>query len=471
MPDRNDLGGWIQMAIKEQKATGLYWLFLRYLTAFFLITIVLFFALIIIFNIGISSGIILPANYAEQAIKQVEEQIAIVEEFDEAMIPFPCTYVLFDKNRNILSSNMTEKEIEKAQAALWNSAIYFNQQYFSVQREDSVCLVGYDIYPHFSSPALHRLLPNPEILAIILFFIGFLLIAVMIALAFGRKLRLELVPIMEATDAIKRQELHFHVGATRIQEFNTVLDSIKDMSEALKDSLKQQWSLEQHRKMQISAITHDIKTPLTIIKGSTEILQESEISSEDKELLEYIHTSSDKMEKYLGLLMAAAKAENEDCFKPENFSVATCIGEIEIQAQAHCKAKNITLITKKETLLKTFWGDKELIIRAVSNILDNAVEYTSEEGIIEFRISGNKNQLAFTVIDNGKGFSQNSLNCATQQFYTKSGERSGKHYGLGLFIAKSVAQKHSGELLLANKADGCGAVVTLIIREINCEEP
>lgn len=455
------------MAIKEKKAIGLYWLFLRYLAAFFLFSVVLFFALILLLNIGINSGFILPANYGEQAVKQVEEQIAESEEFDESQIPFPCTYVLLDDNRNVLSSNMAENKIEKAQEALGNSATYSNERYLVIQREDSVCIVSYDFYPHFSSAVLHRLFPNPELLGLILFFTGFLAIAVMIAVSFGRKLRTELVPIMEATDAIKRQNLHFDVNATRIREFNTVLDSIKDMSVALEDSLKQQWSLEQHRKMQISAITHDIKTPLTIIKGNTELLQESEIASEDKELLEYIHTSSDKIEKYLSLLMAAAKAEKEDDFKPKIFSVDACMKELETQAKAHCKAKNITLMTEKEALPEVFFGDRELIIRAVSNILDNAVEYTSKEGSIEFAVSGAGNQLTFSVTDSGKGFSQDSLRFATQEFYTEQKERSGKHYGLGLFIAKSVAQKHNGELLLANKSEGHGAVVTLIIREIN----
>lgn len=452
------------MAIKKQKAIRLYWLFLKYLTVFCISTILLLVTLYAILLLGINSGAILPANYAEQAVRQIGEHIADMEEFDEAAIPFPCKYVLFDEYFHVLTSNMNLYEIEKAQDVMMNSTVYINEWYTMIHRKDSVCVISYDMYPHFSSPVLHKLLPNPQWCGIILFLVGFFAIAIVIALAFGRKLRQELEPIMEATASIKRQELHFDVHATRIQEFNTVLDSIQEMSTALEASLKQQWSLEQNRKMQISAITHDIKTPLTIIRGNTELLQESELCLEDKELLEYIQTSSDKIEKYLGLLIEATKAENGAVVKAELFSVGACIQELEVLAKSQCKAKNLVLMMHKETLPESFYGDKELIFRAVSNILENAIEYTPEHGEVEFIIAGTDEQLTFTVADNGAGFSEDSLRMATQEFYTERKERSGKHYGLGLFIAKTVAKRHNGELLLTNKADGLGAVVTLMIK-------
>lgn len=452
------------MEIKKAKATSLYMLFLKYLAAFFFFTMLLIAINFVAFNIALNSGFILSANYAEQVIQQMKEQIAESETFDDSLVPFPCNYVLIDENGTIISTDMSQKEAKMAQEALMKSGPYSKKQYLSIQREDSSCIISYDLYAHFSSPFLHKWLPNPEILEWILFFTEFLAIAVMIALAFGRKLKAELVPIIVATDAIKRQELHWEAKPTKIREFNVVLDSIESMSAALESSLKQQWDMEQNRKMQMAAITHDIKTPLTIIKGNTELLLESEQVVEDKELLEYIRTSSDKVERYLGMLMAATRAENEDDFHPGNFSIRECVREIEMQAKAHCMAQKISLVTQMETIADDFFGDRELIVRAVSNILDNAIEHTPGNGKIKLEVIGKKDTLSFGVTDTGNGFSQNSLKSATQQFYTEHGERSGKHYGLGLFIAKSVAQKHKGELLLANRQGGCGAEVTLILR-------
>lgn len=400
------------MEIKKAKATSLYMLFLKYLAAFFFFTMLLIAINFVAFNIALNSGFILPANYAEQVIQQMKEQIAESETFDDSLVPFPCNYVLIDENGTIISTDMSQKEAKMAQEALMKSGPYSKKQYLSIQREDSSCIISYDLYAHFSSPFLHKWLPNPEILEWILFFTEFLAIAVMIALAFGRKLKAELVPIIVATDAIKRQELHWEAKPTKIREFNVVLDSIESMSAALESSLKQQWDMEQNRKM----------------------------------------------------LMAATRAENEDDFHPGNFSIRECVREIEMQAKAHCMAQKISLVTQMETIADDFFGDRELIVRAVSNILDNAIEHTPVNGKIKLEIIGKKDSLSFGVTDTGNGFSQNSLKSATQQFYTEHGERSGKHYGLGLFIAKSVAQKHKGELLLANRQGGCGAEVTLILR-------
>lgn len=131
------------------------------------------------------------------------------------------------------------------------------------------------------------------------------------------------------------------------------------------------------------------------------------------------------------------------------------------------KAKNIVLTIQKGVLPKSFYGNQELIYRAVSNVLKNAIEYTPELGTIEFIIDGTDNRLTFTVSDSGKGFSDEGLRFATQEFYTERKERSSKHYGLGLFIAKKVAERHNGALLLTNKDGGCGAAVTLIINRID----
>lgn len=455
------------MAVKRLKATSLYVLYLKYLAVFCVSTILMILILYALLICGIVSGVVMPANYAEQTVRQVSQKIVDTEEFDEEMIPFPCKYVLFDEHAKVLCTNMEQQEIVKAQDVWMNAAVYTNEWYTIIQRKDSVCIITYDMYPHFSSPLLHKLIPNPQWCGIILFFIGFLTMAVVIAYSFGRKLKRELEPIIEATESIRKQDLNFSVKATRIQEFNTVLESIQDMGSALEESLKQQWSLEQNRRMQLSAITHDIKTPLTIINGNVELLQESELSSSDKELLEYIQMGSDKIEYYLRLLMEAAQTENGDIERSELFSVHDCIQEMELLAKAQCKAKNIVLTIQKGVLPKSFYGDKELIYRAVSNVLKNAIEYTPELGTIEFIIDGTDNRLTFTVSDSGKGFSDEGLRFATQEFYTERKERSGKHYGLGLFIAKKVAERHNGALLLTNKDGGCGAAVTLIINRID----
>ena len=451
-----------------KRTISLYKLFLQYLAAFCLTVLLLAAAVVACAAAAFQSGFVLQANYAERAVGEARDRIARSETFDRALVPFPCTYILIGQDGTVMESDMTSDEIEytfeKIKALVNSTSRDAMHQYALIERADSLCVVCYDMYVHFASPVLDQWLPRPELLAIFSLLALFLADAFVTAVRFGRRLKRELEPIIDTVDRIAVQELDLDVTMTGIWEFNTVLHSIREMGEALERSLKEQWELEQEQRVQIASVAHDIKIPLTVVKGNAELLLEEELSGEDREVLESISAGADRIEKYIGLLCDAAWAENAGHAAAREFVVAACIGEIRQQAAFLCRAKDITLTVREEELPETFYGDQEVIVRAVSNILDNAVEYTPGQGAIELFVSGSGNQLLFQVTDSGKGFSDNSLKYAARQFYTECGARSGKHYGLGLYMADKAAQRHGGRLVIANRQDGDGAVVTLTVR-------
>lgn len=103
-------------------------------------------------------------------------------------------------------------------------------------------------------------------------------------------------------------------------------------------------------------------------------------------------------------------------------------------------------------------------MRAITNIISNAVDYSPERSELEFVVSENEGMLKFTVRDSGKGFTDSGLKNATSQFYMEASERKvGKHYGMGLYIAESVAKKHRGYVIVKNREDKVGAEVSLVI--------
>lgn len=449
----------------RKKVISLYRLFLWYLSAFCLTTLLLMAAAVVCAAAAFQSGIVLQASYAERAVREARDRIALSDPFDRALIPFPCTYMLLDSDGTVVESDMTSKEIERERrrldASINNTLRDAMHKYVLIQRGEMVCVVCYDMYAHFASPELHKWVPNPELLFLFLFLALFLLNAVVTAVRFGRRLGKELEPIVETAGQIANQELALDGRTTGIREFNTVLHSIQDMGAALEQSLKAQWEAQQSRRVQISAVAHDIKIPLTVVRGNAELLLEEDLSGEDRELLEGISAGAIRIEKYVGLLGDAAWAESAGLSAAGEFAVEACVGEIGQQAASLCRAKEISLTVRKEGMPETFYGDRELIVRAVSNILDNAVEYTPNQGTVELFVGGGKDRLVFRVTDSGKGFSDNSLKYAAQQFYTECAARSGKHYGLGLFIADSAARRHGGALSVANRQDGKGAEVTL----------
>lgn len=447
------------MEIKKKKLESLSGLFLKYLVSFLVWNIIVFGLLICVSDVALSSGIVLPANYAEWAIKQVKDEIATAQEFDEALIPYTCEYVLIDNENQIIHTNVSEKKAEKIVKVAYEEYAFTLKQYQVIDRQNEKCILVYDVMMHFSNPLLHKICPKPELLS----FSVFLMIAVLVAMRFAKRLRKELKPILDATKAIMQKELDFQVGITKIKEFYTVLQSVLDMKDALQESLKEQWTMEQQRKMQIAAITHDMKTPITIVRGNAELLQESELTTEQNESIESILLSVEKMENYLSLLMEATKSEGQEQLNKTIVVMEEFVGNLEKHAKAQCLTKSIFFQVEthyEKDFSGEFLADAILLERAIVNVIDNAVEYTPMHGTIKLLVEVAKETISFSVIDSGVGFSEESMKKATQQFYTENAERSGKHYGLGLFIAESVAKKHGGEIRLANSE---GAVVAIII--------
>lgn len=450
------MGDWIQMDIK------LFKMFLKYLFSFCFFTVILIAVFIITFIFGLNNKIILPANYGEKEIIKNGNAIKLSEPFDETLIPHTCKYGLFDKENNYLKGNFDEEIIEDAKLFLKDSKLA-NKWYFLIERPKERCVIQYDLSAHFSSPFLDKLFPHLEILIIGLFLIFFIILTILIAFLFGKKLKKELSPLLFATQKIKNQELDFEISYSKIKEFNEVLISMDEMKIALADSLKSEWEAEQKRKTHISALAHDIKTPLTVIKGNAELLKEENVSKEIYEHANNIDKSTDRIEQYVKLLIEATKSENGLNLNLSSIVLKDFVFEIISQARSLCKTKNITLIEKVSDMPEIIVADKEELLRAILNIILNAVDYSFNEGKIYLKFYTFEDSFLITVEDFGRGFTESALKNAKKQFFTEKFERSGSHYGMGMYITDTIIENHGGKLDISNKVDSKGAVVTISI--------
>lgn len=108
--------------------------------------------------------------------------------------------------------------------------------------------------------------------------------------------------------------------------------------------------------------------------------------------------------------------------------------------------------------------DRELLLRAVINVLANAAERTPRGGTVKVSISADGGVLTLSVEDSGSGFTPAALRHATEQFYMDDAGRSSKtHFGVGLYAADTIVKKHGGALILQNSQDTGGAKVTIRI--------
>jgi signal transduction histidine kinase len=236
------------------------------------------------------------------------------------------------------------------------------------------------------------------------------------------------------------------------------------MKSELSKSLEKQWKLEQTKREQTSTLAHDIRTPLTIIRGNAELLSDSSLAEKQREYVLHILNNTKRMEQYLNTLIDFTKAESGYSIRPVRIQAEQFIKNIAEQAQGLAATKRIQIQFRRVNLPPVFTADADLLGRAVINVVSNAVEYTPETGIIQITAEGIRGRLRFQITDSGKGFSPADLKQAAAQFYRGDKSRSSKvHYGMGLFIAKSVAEQHGGTLSLANSPETGGGVVTVEI--------
>lgn len=410
---------------------------------------------LVLFSIGLNMGIILPANHTENELLRMADQIAESTPFFKELLPAGCEYGLFDLDGNYIEGNT--ENINTFEDILIGKK--YRNDYKVIVREDGYCVIHYSVQAHFANPALHKIFPYLETTVMVVLCILIFVTLIFNALLFGRKLRKRLEPLLEEIAHIKEKELIPSSTKSDIREFNEVLSALNEMKEALGTSLKREWETEQRRKDNISALAHDIKTPLTVIKGNAELLTEEADIGKAYDYAARINENADRIEHYIRLLINETKGIDENSI----MSLHEMFSDIKRQSEAICKTERIPILVKENRLShpQRQVEDSERILRAALNIVANAVEYTdSEKGIVLSLLDDNE-RILIKVEDFGTGFSTEALCHATEQFYTEKKERSGEHYGLGLYFADMLAKEHGGELSIVNKADGNGAEVTM----------
>lgn len=450
---------------KIQKITRKKTLFWMYLEQVILLAVMILAELLVFggwFLMSINSGRILPANYASQYLAENQEMLENAPAFDESLIPHTCTYGIFDKQGVYQQGNLSEKSLRKAKELIENpDDTWIGDKVIS--RDDGSWVIHYTISAQFADPDLYHLVPRLEDTFICIFLVGMVLLVAVNAVWFGKKMRKELHPLMDEIDQVKRRELDFQPHTSKIKELDDMLTALGDMKQELSRSLKAEWEAQQRSRENISALAHDIKTPLTIIKGNAELMREETDISELYQQAEVVNLNADKIEDYLRLLMAEAKGTDTD-YCDEEISLDELVDSIEAQSRNLCQVRQMPIAVTKHTFEAKVLADSALIQRAVLNLVDNAVEYTDKNQGISISFSYTNEIFRVDIEDFGQGFSEAALRHAKEKFYTKRTERSGGHYGMGMYFASEAAGRYGGDVEFYNKADGNGAVVSFIVR-------
>lgn len=241
----------------------------------------------------------------------------------------------------------------------------------------------------------------------------------------------------------------------RIEEFGELERNFNRMAAQLKSN-------EYLRKDFISNVSHQLRTPLSIVRGYAELLAEGGLSeSEQKEYARYIADEAQRLTNLTGDMLRLSRMDNHALQpKKEPFRLDEQLRQVVLRHEKRCREKELTLELSLENV--DYEGDEELLGQIWDNLLDNAVKFTAAGGGIVLTLRESPGSVVVTVRDNGAGMNGETLQRIFEQFYRGDASRRGEGNGLGLPLARRVAELHGGSIRVeSEEGRGSTFIVTL----------
>lgn len=292
--------------------------------------------------------------------------------------------------------------------------------------------------------------------------IGLRLILIVIAgaillglLALWYQLR-HLVPVTEGMEEFQKGNYSARIS-TNTGIFNPVSSTFNTMAGQIEQQIEKIQSVDQFRKELIANISHDLRTPLSIILGYVETLQIKGDELSDAQKNRYFNNISDSSRRLSGLvqqLFELSNLENNQIkFHSEPFSLSELVHDMLGQYEVLAYAKNIELNCLDREGLPLAEGDISQVERVIQNLLDNALKFTPEGGLIELGIDHDGKQLKFRITDTGVGIPEEQLSAVFDRYATsKDGAKKGGT-GLGLAIANKIMELHNSKLYVRSQVN------------------
>ena len=450
-----------------RRPAGLSALFWRYLITTGVAVVLLAILWWIALTTMMRCGIVYPANTAASGVEAVSQALSSGE-LDVSEIPYYYRWAIFSPDGQIQDAgSMNQKHLAYAEAALAGErdpqGMFYAQYHQLVEMPDgTTCVLQYDYSMPYGAEVLQRRLPEFQTCALIVLLAAWLLAGAISTRHFAGLLRRDAALLTGAAEAIAQRRLDVPISRrAKVREFGETLVAMDVLRQNLAQSLERQWAMEQQRQLEVAALTHDLKTPLSVISGNAELLEEDDLTPGQRESVDAILRSALRVQDYVAQLRAMTGSETGLCREKESIMLPKLAAGWQEVGRSLCGTKQVKFFCTEAPRIEVtvYQGDLD---RAVSNLLDNAVRYTSAGGAVTLSISVAEGILTIAVEDTGPGFSAEALVRGDQAFYTSDISRPQEgHKGLGLFLAGQTARRHGGSLHLSNTEHGAKTELTV----------
>ena len=277
------------------------------------------------------------------------------------------------------------------------------------------------------------------------------------AVYYRKKLRNPITQLQNGVERIQEDNLDFHIEYDGDDELGRLCCSMEKMRRELRQKHKALWESLEQRKLLNASVSHDLRTPITVLKGYLDYLEKNIPQDKLTEDMLFDTVSSmqgavNRLELYVESVRDIEKIENIEIEKRSE-NVKLLLNEL--RSNVRQLAGNKEIIISNDITVDKIQIDKGVFFRILENLLQNALRYAEKQ--VSINLSHKKDFLILTVKDDGKGFSAADLEKATTVFYSNDKEK--QHFGIGLSVCKILCEKHGGLLYVGNQKEK-GACVT-----------
>ncbi|OJG47004.1 hypothetical protein RV04_GL000251 [Enterococcus hermanniensis] len=282
-----------------------------------------------------------------------------------------------------------------------------------------------------------------------LYFILFLSLVIGATLAFfvGKRILQPIGDLRQAMSNVAKGDF-----TIQLQE-NQSLEDVEELYHAFNVMVEELNSIETLRNDFVSTISHEFKTPIATIKGYVQLLQNEQLTAEERQVyLERMLDGTHQLTYLTDNILKLSKLENQGRgLDFQAFRLDEQIREVILFLQPKWEQRHLILDLD---LPRTIYnGNEEFLYQVWLNLMDNAIKYSHEDGNIHIHLTQKEQGVVVTISDEGIGMSEEVTNRIFDKFYQSDTSRKQKGNGLGLALAKQIIELHQGTIEVNSSPD------------------
>ncbi|MEA5136164.1 MAG: HAMP domain-containing sensor histidine kinase [Candidatus Fimivivens sp.] len=300
-------------------------------------------------------------------------------------------------------------------------------------------------------------------------------IAIAIAISFfvagllSNRFTMPLYRMKTAAAKISGGDYSAKTGVVQNDEVGELATALDDMASKLAAASLESAKLDQLRRDFVANISHELRTPITVLRGSLEALCEGVVTNPTMvdDYHRHMLSESIHMQRLVSDLLDLARLQSPDlAIEKQSVDLKALTDDVARNIRHVAQGKNVSVHFPCSDERFVVFGDYGRLRQLILILLDNAVKFSPESGVVEVNLSSSQSEVTLSVCDEGPGIEEKDLPYIFERFYKQRSEQNKSGTGLGLAIAKQIAERHNA-IIKAKNRPSHGAEFILTIQKWN----